>query len=273
MEIIQEQSLTAMVFYEGTWARGLSPFHWHDKLELLLPLDRPLTVLLDGERYEAGVGDIVLIGPQAVHAFYKEGDTRFLLGQFSYSFLCSGGIVPVAVKPVITAAEIAADPLLAKEIEAIVTALTFEKGRVARGEPSAVLQSLFAALYFLLSRHFPMAEHKRSQRERQDFYRIVSYVNAHYTEPITVGSIAGSLYIDRGKLSRLFLMYAGQPLTEYVTALRIAEADRLLRDGATVTAAALESGFQSVRTFHDAYSRTMHMPPRAAKGKPRTTAE
>ena len=131
------------------------------------------------------------------------------------------------------------------------------------------MQSLFSALYFLLARHFSLTElGVGEEKERQEFHRIVSYVNEHYTEPVTVGSIASALYIDRGKLSRLFLSYAGQPLTAYITALRLARAAQLLRDGASVTVAALESGFQSVRTFHDVYRRTQNATPRAT---PRAT--
>lgn len=270
MEIIRERSASSLVFYRGVWRQGLRPFHWHDKLELLLPLDHRITVLLDGERYEAAPGDIVLIGAQAVHAFaVEEDETAFLLGQFPYHILCTGGEIPPAVRPVIPAAEIAADPVLDSEVHAILAALACEEGIVPHGTPSVVLQSLFTALYFLLARHFARPEQgKRTSRERQDFYRIVSYVNEHFSEPITVGSIAAALYIDRGKLSRLFLLYAGRPLTEYLTGLRIAMADRLLREGSSVTVAALESGFQSVRTFHDAYSRVMRMPPRSAKARP-----
>ena len=266
MEIVQERSLTDMIFYRGTWAAGLRPFHRHDKLEVLFPLDKPITVLLDGKRYEAAAGDAVVIGEQAVHAFeVAEDGTSFLLGQFPYSILLGCGVVPPPVRPLVTAAEIGEGKTVSVQLEALKTALLCEE-RVVRGEKSPLVQSLFSALYFLLARHFPAeAAGVGEEKERQEFHRIVSYVNEHYTEPLTVGSIAAALYIDRGKLSRLFLAYSGQALTAYITALRLAHAARLLREGASVTVAALESGFQSVRTFHDVYRRTQNTTPRSKK--------
>ena len=268
MEILHEKSKSEMAFHRGKWGRGLRPFHYHDKVEVVFPLDRPIIALLDGARYEAQAGDALVITGQAVHAFeIPEDDTGFMLGQFPYSILLSCGVLPGTVKPHITAAEIAASPTLSTQLSAILTALSTE-GHVAPGESDPFMQSLLCSLYFLLARHFGTpAEGAREERERRDFRRIVTYVNAHYTEPLTVGSVAAALYIDRGKLSRLFLAYAGQPLTEYITTLRLTRATHLLREGVPVTVAALESGFQSVRTFHDVYKRTQHSTPRATKGK------
>ena len=269
MEILHERSKAEMVFYRGSWNSGLRPFHRHDRLEVLFPLDQPITVLLDGRRYEAAAGDVVVIGEQAVHAFEVEGDgVSFLLGQFPYSILLGCGVVPPPVRPFLTAAEIAESPALASQLEAIKTALLCEgeNTRIARGEKSPLMQSLFSALYFLLARYFAAeAPAAGEEKERQEFHRIVAYVNEHFTEPMTVGSIASALYIDRGKLSRLFLSYSGQPLTSYITALRLARAAQLLREGTSVTVAALESGFQSVRTFHDVYRRTQNATPRSAR--------
>ena len=268
MEILHEKSTTEMTFYRGTWDRGLRPFHCHAKLEVVIPLDRPITAIVNGERHEAHTGDILMISGQAVHAFeVAEDGTTFLLGQFPYRILLSCGVVPTAVKPHITADEIAAVPGLRARLDALIAAIPVGD-RVGVGESNPYMQSVLAAFYFLLTRHFGApADGAREERERQDFQRIVDFVNAHYTEPLTVGSIAADLYVDRGKLSRLFLAYAGQPLTEYITARRLEQATRLLREGVPVTVAALESGFQSVRTFHDVYRRTQHTTPRAIKGK------
>lgn len=268
MEILHEKSTTEMIFYRGNWRRGLRAFHWHDKLEVIFPLDRPFTVLLNGARYEASAGDCLLIGSQAVHSFdVPEDGTGILLGQFPYGILLSCGVLPPAVKPHITAAEIAANEALSAQLSALRTALSFE-GKVTLGEQAPLTQSLFASLYFLLARHFPTdSGSAREVRERQDFHRIVSYVNEHFTEPLTVSGIATSLYIDRGKLARLFLSYAGRSLSDYITSLRLARANELLQGGAPVTVAALESGFQSVRTFHDVFRRTQHVTPRATKAK------
>jgi AraC-like DNA-binding protein len=54
-------------------------------------------------------------------------------------------------------------------------------------------------------------------------------------------------------------------LNSYINTLRIAKAAALIRGGAPITEAALEAGFQSVRTFHDVYRRMQNAAPRKLK--------
>ena len=267
MEIIYEQSRTEMSFYEGTWHRGVTAFHWHERLEIVLPQEHPIGALIDGVWYEAKKGDIIMIGEEKIHAFrMEEENVPFLLGQFPYRILLGNGNEPGTIRPLITAEEIAAVPGLSERIGALLDVLLAER-KVENGEKNPVLQSVSVALYYLLLRHFPAArEPKNEKKEKGEFYRIVSYVDEHYTDNITVGSIAHELYIDRGKLSRLFLTYAGMPLNAYINSLRIDRASALIMGGTPITEAALDSGFQSVRTFHEVYRRMKGASPRELKG-------
>lgn len=92
-------------------------------------------------------------------------------------------------------------------------------------------------------------------KDKQEFIRITEYVNSHFTEHLTVQSVAQALYMDRGKVSGLFTKCAGITLNAYINILRLERADQLIRDGAGITQAALECGFQSVRTFNDIYKK------------------
>ena len=263
MEIIHETGSTEMIFYKTRWKQRITPFHWHDKLELVIPTEKPIGALIDGVWHEAFPGDILVIGTQAVHAFrVDEDDTEILLGQFPYRILLVGGAVPTTLPPLIKGEEIAHDPALSEAFHSLLTMLLHEE-RVDKDERNPFMQSLYASLYFLLMRHFSAGEaDERETKEKRDFYKIVAYANEHYTEAITVGGIARELYIDRGKLSRLFSTYAGMSLNAYINALRIDRATQLIKAGAGITEAALEAGFQSVRTFHEVFRRTMNSAPR-----------
>lgn len=266
MEIIHETGSTAMLFYKTKWKKRITPFHWHEKLEFVIPTDHPIGALIDGVWYEAAPKDILVIGAEAIHAFrVDEEESGILLGQFPYGILLTGGTVSYALPPLIKWEEIAADPALAASVSAILEILVRE-GRVGCEESNPFMQSLCAAFYFLLMRHFAEgAEEPTEKKGKREFYKIVSFVNEHYTEALTVSSIARELYIDRGKLSRLFTTYAGMSLNAYINALRIGRATRLIKEGMGITAAALEAGFQSVRTFHEVFRRTMNAAPRELK--------
>ena len=266
MEIIYEQSKAEMSFYEGTWHRGVTAFHWHERLEIVLPLEHPIHALIDGVWYEAKKGDIIMIGEEKIHAFrMEEEDVPFLLGQFPYRILLGNGNEPGALSPLITKEQIAAVPKLSETIGALLDVLLAER-KVESGGKNPVMRSVAVALYYLLLRHFPARnEPKNEKKEKGEFYKTVSYVDEHYTDNITVGSIAHALYIDRGKLSRLFLTYAGMTLNTYINTLRIDRAAALIAGGTPITEAALDSGFQSVRTFHEVFRRMKGISPRELK--------
>lgn len=110
--------------------------------------------------------------------------------------------------------------------------------------------------------NFPISETDNSnKKEKQDFYRTVNYINDHFTENITIQSLSKELFIDRGRLSKVFLKYAGTSLSTYISTLRINRATQLIENGYGITVAALESGFQSVRTFNDVYKKITNSSP------------
>lgn len=266
MEILQERSNTEMFLSRVVWDPGLRPFHRHEKLEVIVPLERPIEVYSHGEWRTANCGDVSVIAEGDIHAFRVEEETPLLLGQFPYRILLEGGELPRGVAPLITTCELTAIPSLPEQVSAIFTAALPER-RVMIGERGPVLQGLFTALYFLLSRHFPLKAEVTEKRTQRDLAAAVTYINEHFTEDITATGVAAALYTDRGRLSRLFSNIAGVSLPEYIRTLRLSRAVKLLDSGATVTAAALESGFQSVRTFHEVYRRVYGRPPKRRESK------
>ena len=50
-------------------------------------------------------------------------------------------------------------------------------------------------------------------------------------------------------------------LNEYINSIRIKNANELLSNGVSVAEAALESGFQSIRTFNNTYKDFMGIKP------------
>jgi len=88
-----------------------------------------------------------------------------------------------------------------------------------------------------------------------EFYRITEYIRANLGGDLTAQAIAGALFLPRRRLASVFSQYAGISLNEYVNTLRIRRANALLDEGSSVTNAALESGFQSIRTFNNVYKR------------------
>lgn len=258
MEILHEATSIDMRFNKSAWKKGDLPFHWHEKLEIVIPLDKPFGVLIDGVSYEIGRGDIAVISERIIHSFtINENDTNIIVGQFPYRILLNNSVVPTAVKTVIFADEIEKDAVFANQLKKIFDVMLSEQ-TVMVGEKNPFLQSMYSALYFLIMRKFSVSEKSKVKKsEKQDFYKIVNFANEHFSQSINVQSVAQSLYMGRERMSKIFSKYSGMTLNHYINTLRVKKAMQLIEQGETKTYAALESGFQSVRTFND-FCKKMH---------------
>ena len=265
MEIFHEPYRRDVTLRYATFTKEAARLHWHERIELVIPLAEPFSVMVDGAWQEVKAGDVILIAKNKIHAFsVGEGGAHVMLAQFPYRFLLRGDFVPQDIRHVIHKEEIAADPAFLAAYESIYSLLVgeLESGRATEAD-NPFTSSLFPALYFLLMRRFALDDTVgREGKDEECFHRVVAYVNAHFTESITVGGVARALYIDRGRLSRLFMALGGMSLSDYITSLRLMRASELIKEGKPITEAALDSGFQSVRTFHEVYRRMMHAAPR-----------
>ncbi|MBR3020550.1 MAG: AraC family transcriptional regulator [Clostridia bacterium] len=93
--------------------------------------------------------------------------------------------------------------------------------------------------------------------------QIVSWVDQHYTEAISLDSLAERFYLSKGYLSALFRQATGSSLKDYVRARRMAHVQLLLSSGVPAAQAAARVGFGDYTTFYRAYVRTFGHAPSA----------
>lgn len=262
MEITQEISRFEIICHTRKFDKRIHKLHWHDRYEICQVLTNDLRVMVEGEEICASVGDIVAIGERVVHQFIIENDDTFIrIVQLPMKLLLNFKSMVKPLKTHIRAAEIGAVPDLKGRLNAIFDIMECEKkGGFAPNDP--FLQSVASSAYFLLERYFSESLSSfAGERNRQDFYKITEYVNAHFKEDITVDTIAKNLYLSRGRLAEVFKKYAGEVIGKYINRLRIKNANYLLSQGLSITEAALDSGFQSIRTFNSVYKEIMQMTP------------
>lgn len=86
-------------------------------------------------------------------------------------------------------------------------------------------------------------------------FRTLTYIDKHYTEEISVQTIAYHLGISSSRLCHVFKDFMGVSLWNYVITKRIQLAKLLLDEGSSITNACYECGFQDyshfLRSFHN----------------------
>ncbi len=108
-----------------------------------------------------------------------------------------------------------------------------------------------------------------SRPQIQRLRDIISYLQDHYMEEISLDEVAASVHICKSECCRFFKKHMNMTIFEYLLYLRIQNSLPLLAEGESVTAAAEKTGFSSPAYFGQIFKRYMKCTPRewAAKNR------
>lgn len=90
---------------------------------------------------------------------------------------------------------------------------------------------------------------------------VISYINNHLTEPITLDGLAEHFFVSKYYLLHAFKDYASMSVHQYILSKRIILAQSLLRDGMAPGAAARASGFNDYAGFYRAFVKQAGVTP------------
>lgn len=222
-------------------------------MELVYMLQGSLSAVIDGQVTILEEGDFLLCLSNQVHAYTASPDSRFWIGVFSADF------VP--------------------EFEATVkgkvgktcrfrcedTTLAFLKKHIMLGgrAPIPPFHRLSAGLNLMCGEYLQTVELvERDNSEYSLMNGICDYIFSNFRNKLTLKDVAEALGYDYYYFSRLFRRIFSVRFVDYLNACRCSAATDALRDtDHTITAIALDSGFQSVRTFNDVFLKSMGMSP------------
>lgn len=101
--------------------------------------------------------------------------------------------------------------------------------------------------------------------------RILMYINNTFNKNISLSSISAEFGYNKSYISRYFKNCFGIGLSNYIKMVRLKNALMLMHEGKhTLTYCALESGFNSVRTFYRAFSDEFNCTPKEYEVKMKT---
>ena len=90
----------------------------------------------------------------------------------------------------------------------------------------------------------------------------VGDIRDHFRRDISREGLAAELDVNPDNLGRLFLMYTGEKIGDYINRLRVEAALRYFEDpGTLIQNVALEVGFENVSTFNRVFKKIMQCTP------------
>lgn len=92
--------------------------------------------------------------------------------------------------------------------------------------------------------------------------KVLSYINQHIAEDLSVTTLASHFYLSCSYLHRIFKNTTGTTVNQYITAKRIAKAKALLSNGHSVMETGSLCGFKNYNNFYKAFIRVVGFSPR-----------
>ena len=249
--------------------------HFHDQYEVYFLLDGRKEYAVAGTVLSLEADSLLLVNRGVLHRAQSPGPEphRMAVLNFSAPFL-----ERFAGCPAVLALDQPFDCRLARLSpdrrswqDRLLTELsgwTGADGRLLPDADPALLQCRLYELLLELDRLREKADWRELSLSRgsplEALQQVVQFVADHYGQPLRLDELARRFGYGEGYLSQQLKRYLGMRFSQYLTALRMEEACRLLRDtGWPVGRIAEAVGYGSAAYFADCFARRMGCSPTA----------
>lgn len=104
--------------------------------------------------------------------------------------------------------------------------------------------------------------HVDEKQKENPLHNIYEHIQMHYREPISLENLSKMAYLSPKYFSRLFKMYTGCTVTEYIQKLRVEHACKMLLDSDySIADIAERVGYNDVKYFNKVFRRLMNVSP------------
>ncbi len=265
--ISHQISNSSLENYEGVFYRTHDwESHLHRSFEFITVFSGSLFLKVGADEYSLASGESILIPPFAPHSIESSSDSSFFIAVFS------GNYVEDVAKLFKSKYSESYKFVLSRKTHEYVTEhlcpaqLICTEGDVYLPRPKKFM--LKACLYSIASEFLDGAVLKDKKREEMLILEVLSYVEAHFTENLTLRDMARALGYSHEYVSRVFNRTLGINFKALVNQHRLEYAVELIRstDDALVSIA-MASGFQSLRSFNRASREILGVAPSELKRK------
>lgn len=245
------------------------PVHWHNAVELIMPIKNEYTVTVNAMDYLVPENDVLIIPPGELHSMPAIPGRRII-------FQCDNSILGEisALEPVMRSLNVPVlingdmDKelhVLAKKTMLDILALYNSKSELADVKIYVKVIELFMALreYQLEQQKIVMdCDDEKIDEYSEKFGTVLKYIDNNFMYDITLEQLADVAGYSKYHFSRIFKQYNSMSYLQYINARRTKAAELLLLDPSIpITEVAMRSGFKSLTTFNRIFKEIKHCTP------------
>ncbi|MGN0615876.1 AraC family transcriptional regulator [Ruminococcus flavefaciens] len=245
------------------------PVHWHNAVELIMPIKNEYTVTVNAMDYLVPENDVLIIPPGELHSMPAIPGRRII-------FQCDNSILGEisALEPVMRSLNVPVlingdmDKelhVLAKKTMLDILSLYNSKSELADVKIYVKVIELFMALreYQLEQQKIVMdCDDEKIDEYSEKFGTVLKYIDNNFMYDITLEQLADVAGYSKYHFSRIFKQYNSMSYLQYINARRTKAAELLLLDPSIpITEVAMRSGFKSLTTFNRIFKEIKHCTP------------
>ena len=248
------------------------PLHWHNDVEIIVIKKGCGIISVDTKPRVVKAGDIVLVRPGQLHSISQHGkdcmEYENILFQTSLLYSADSDPRTVGYFQPYFSLEYELPWLFDdtcffhEELSSCIDAIDDLCSKRPDYYELSVKGHLFHFFYLLFSSQGTPVTFNRD-KSLDKVKQIVSYIESHYTEPITVQSTADYLGFSESHFMRYFKETMGTSFVDYLRDYRLTIASRLLTTSdSSILDIAAESGFENLSYFNRVFKQKYSMTPR-----------
>ena len=264
--------------YKGTLSPSFPSIaaHWHEEVEVIIVLDGSCDYRINLDTFVINKGDILIIDSQSLHSltYIPNQNMTWASFVFNINMLKSSNTDGVLLKyiapllnhehqlPIIIKDNINCYSKIFNVIENIIYCY-YEKDIAYELELKSLLFKFFSLLYKndLIEKH--QDKNSLTINTTDKIKLILNYINDHYSEDISINTLAELCEYSQYHFMRFFKKHIGLTCIQYINNLRLEKSSILLTStNNTIMDISLEVGFDNLSYFNKLFKRKYNLTPK-----------
>ncbi len=245
------------------------PIHWHDAVEIIMPLKNEYKITVGETEYILPENDVLIVPPGELHSMPAIPGRRLI-------FQCDNSVLSevTVLEPVtrVMVAPVVINSALNKDLNKLAqkTMLDIHSLYSSNNELSDVKIYLKVIELFMAISELQLQQQKvimdcddeKLGEYNEKFGTVLKYIDNNYMYDITLDQLADVAGYSKYHFSRIFKQYNSMSYLQYINARRTKAAETLLLDpDIPITEVAMRSGFKSLTTFNRIFKDIKHCTP------------
>jgi AraC-like DNA-binding protein len=254
-EIITHKAQLPVYFDIYQSYNQLIPSHWHTHLEVLYIIKGTMNIVRNDEKYTINENDLFIVNSGDIHYTRSIGNAEVLLLQIPYEFLSKSmyQFNTILFREYFSYHELDTNTTYQKMIDHLLAM----KSLYLQGEEG--YQFLFGSnlylflhiLYSHYSKRQNLIEKNKDAKHLMRLREIITYVEQHYMEPLTLTEAASLVALNPEYFCRSFKKYMGLSFLEYVNMVRLTHIHSdILETEDNITTIQERHGFSNYKVFN-----------------------